>query len=89
MTAILTDDDLFEAAPADDVSDLLTDAPVPADRFAVVDESSAAWVVNKMLTHDEQIARLKAQYKEIICSCPEGPCSSPSDARASAGPWSS
>lgn len=76
----MTDDELFAeisagnaptlAAPAeaeDDMSDLLVGAPAYVrDRFTVADESSANWVVNKMLGYDEQIERITEQYLAMI-----------------------
>lgn len=67
----LTDDQLFgaaptEAEPQDDLADLLVDLGERAPRFAVVDESTAAWATDKIATYDERIARVKAQYKEML-----------------------
>lgn len=69
----MTDADLWEAAaaPGAEVPDELMDILVAelgerAQRFAVVDEGSAAWVVDKLLSYDERLARLKEQFLAMV-----------------------
>lgn len=63
----LTDAELFgETAAPDDLADLLVELGEHAPRFQVVDEPSAAWVVDKLIGYDERIARIKAQAKDML-----------------------
>lgn len=51
-----------ENMEADDLADLLAELGERAPRFAVVDEGSAGWVVDKLLSYDERIARITEQF---------------------------
>jgi phage host-nuclease inhibitor protein Gam len=69
----VTDAELWEQAsqPGTEVPDELLDLLVAelgerAHRFAVEDEGSAAWVVDKLLAYDERAGRLKEQFLAMI-----------------------
>jgi phage host-nuclease inhibitor protein Gam len=43
----------------------MPEAQAPEEYFRVDSEGRAAWVTNKLLSYDEQLARLDAQYKAM------------------------